>query len=211
MPLSIVPFVLGPLENNTYLLGDSQTSLAAVVDPSFDSELVLEEARQRGWKITQVWLTHAHFDHIAGVATLAAASQEALTVGLHPGDLVLWRQGGAAPHFGVQFESGPEPNLRLVHGQVLELGSARLEVRHTPGHTRGHVIFYAPAEGAALVGDLIFKESVGRTDLPGGDYDALLASIRAQVLTLPPQTRLLPGHGPETSVAEEAAGNPFLI
>src|SRR5512140_2151648 len=99
MPLSIIPFVLGPLENNTYLLGDAQSGAAAVVDPSFDSELVLEEARQRGWKIGQVWLTHAHFDHVAGVATLAAAirnaaGHEPLIVGLHPGDLVLWRQGG---------------------------------------------------------------------------------------------------------------------
>jgi hydroxyacylglutathione hydrolase len=211
MALSIIPFVLGPLENNTYLVADQPTGQAAIIDPSFESEIVLEEAAQRGWTITSIWLTHAHFDHIAGVGPLAAAIKTPLTIGLHPGDLVLWRQGGGAPHFGFKFESGPEPDLRFSHGQKLQLGESVLEVRHTPGHTRGHVIFYAELDRAALVGDLIFRGSVGRTDLMGGDLAALLSSIHTQVLTLPPATRLLSGHGPETTVREEMDHNPFLV
>jgi hydroxyacylglutathione hydrolase len=211
MSLLILPFVLGPLENNTYLVADQPTGQAAIIDPSFDSQVLLEEADQRGWTITNIWLTHAHFDHIAGVSALAAAIKSPLSIGLHPGDLMLWRQGGGAPYFGVKFESGPEPDQRFFQGQKLELGQSWLEVRHTPGHTRGHVIFYAEQDGTALVGDLIFRGSVGRTDLPGGDHATLLSSIRTQVLTLPSATRLLSGHGPETTVREEADYNPFLI
>jgi hydroxyacylglutathione hydrolase len=210
MALSIIQFVLGPLENNTYLIADLPTGQAAVIDPSYNSEIVLAEASQRGWTVSNIWLTHAHFDHIAGVSALVAASQVPISVGLHPGDLVLWRQGGGAPYFGMKMETGPDPDLRLTHGQKLELGQSRLEVRHTPGHTRGHVIFYSNPDNTALVGDLIFKGGVGRTDLPGGDHTTLLSSIQAQVLTLPPATRLLSGHGAETTVREEAENNPFL-
>jgi glyoxylase-like metal-dependent hydrolase (beta-lactamase superfamily II) len=100
--------------------------------------------------------------------------------------------------------------LRFQHNQKLAVGGAQVEVRHTPGHSPGHVIFYAASDQTVFCGDLIFQHSVGRTDLPGGSHAALLASIRTQVLTLPPETRLLPGHGAETTVGAEAAENPFL-
>lgn len=210
MSLNCVNFVLGPLENNTYLVVDSDSGEAVVIDPSFDCQAVLDEVRQQGWKLTQVWLTHAHFDHIAGVSTIAGSAQPPLPVGLHPGDLVLWRQNGAAPHFGVLFESGPEPSIEFTHGQILSLGKSTFEVRHTPGHTRGHVIFVSQEENIVWCGDLIFNGSVGRTDLPGGDSAALLRSIQTQVMTLPPKTRLLCGHGAETTVRAEMEHNPFL-
>jgi hydroxyacylglutathione hydrolase len=181
-----------------------------VIDPSFDSQAVLDEVRQQGWKLTQVWLTHAHFDHIAGVGTITNSSRPPVPVGLHPGDLVLWKQNGGAPHFGVKFESGPEPSILFTHGQILMLGKSSFEVRHTPGHTRGHVVFVSQDEEIVWCGDLIFNGSVGRTDLPGGDTAALLRSIRTQILTLPPNTRLLSGHGMETTVNTEAEHNPFL-
>lgn len=209
-PLLIVPIQLGPLENNTYLFADTASKLAIAVDPSFDSEVVLEEAQRRGWQITAIWLTHAHFDHIAGVKTLAESAEPNLPIGLHPEDLPLYRQSGGAGLFGLSISPGAEPKVAFTHGQVLELGSEMVEVRHAPGHTPGHVIFYLPAAQAALTGDVIFYHGVGRTDLPGGDHAALMRSIREQVLTLPPETRLLSGHGPETSVEEETAENPFL-
>ena len=205
-----IPFVLGPLENNTYLVVDSESNEAVAVDPSFDSEIVLSEIRQQGWQLTQIWLTHAHFDHIVGVKTLASSADPPIPVGLHPGDLVLWKQNGGAPSFGVKIERGPEPSLFFAHGQILHVGNLTLEVRHTPGHTRGHVVFVCHSAGFALCGDLIFNNGVGRTDLPGGDANALINSIRTQILTLPPTTRLYSGHGPETTVGDEIKKNPFL-
>jgi hydroxyacylglutathione hydrolase len=211
MSITCVPFVLGPLENNTYLVVDSDSGEAAVIDPSFDSQVVVNEARAQGWKLTQVWLTHAHFDHIAGVGTISNSTQPVLPVGLHPGDLVLWKQNGGAPHFGIPFESGPEPSIEFSHGQTLKLGKSSFEVRHTPGHTRGHVVFVSLDEAVVWCGDLIFRGSVGRTDLPGGDTETLMNSIRSQILTLAPETRLLSGHGGETTVGFEAEYNPFLV
>jgi len=210
MSISCLCLVLGPLENNTYLLVDNDTRLVAVIDPSFDSEQVVEEARQHGWTISQVWLTHAHFDHIAGVATVSQVVTPPAPVGLHPGDMALWQQNGGASNFGLKFESGPEPTLLFSHGQILTLGSSTFEVRHTPGHTRGHVVFVSQDSPLVLCGDLIFKDSVGRTDLPGGNSAALVKSIHTQILTLPLNTRLLSGHGPETTVGEESQNNPYI-
>lgn len=210
MSLSIVTLSLGPMENNTYLVADPSTRLAVVIDPTFDSQSVLAAAQERGWQIAAVWLTHAHFDHIVGVAAVAGAQTPPVPVGLHPDDLPLWRAGGGGKMFGVAVAPGPEPGLKFFHGQRLALGSQQIEVRHTPGHSPGHVIFYAPQAGVVLCGDLIFQRSVGRTDLPGSSHSQLLTSIREQVFTLPPDTRLLPGHGGETTVGEEMAENPFL-
>ena len=106
--------------------------------------------------------------------------------------------------------SAPEPTIDLQHGQILKLGSIEFEVRHTPGHTPGMCILYVASEGVCFCGDLIFRDSVGRTDLPGGDWETLLKSIHEQVFTLPDETRLLSGHGPETTVGEEKQANPYL-
>lgn len=210
MALEVVTFELGPMQNNTYLVADTETGQAVVVDPSFDSDVVLEEARKRNWEIKGIWLTHAHFDHIAGVKRLAESSQPPLPVGLHPNDLSLYQQGGMASNFTMKVEPGPKPSLYFDHEQALKLGHHLIEVRYTPGHTPGHVTFYSADAGVALVGDLIFYHGIGRADLPGGNLEALLRSIHTQILTLPPETRLLSGHGPETTVAEEIENNPYL-
>jgi hydroxyacylglutathione hydrolase len=210
MPLEIVSIQLGPLENNSYLLADPIIRQAVVIDPSFESRIILEEASRRDWRISAIWLTHAHFDHIAGIADLQLDRETPLPVGLHRSDLPLWQQSGGARLFGLEIDPGPVPTLEFTHGQILRLGEQSLEVRHTPGHTPGHVIFYSHENSAAIVGDLIFYRGVGRTDLPGGNHSVLLHSIREQILTLPPSTRLLSGHGAETTVEEERDFNPFL-
>ncbi len=210
MPLQIVPFVIGPFQNNTYLVADNQSGSAVVIDPSFESEVVLACAREKQWRIQEIWLTHAHFDHYAGAGLLAGAYRPALPVRLHPDDLDLWRSGGSARNFGLEFDPGPEPSLVFTHRQKLILGEVPLEVRHAPGHSRGHVVIYCASAKVLFCGDVIFQGSIGRTDLPGGDYETLLDSIRTQVLTLPDDTRLLPGHGPESTVGEEKEGNPYL-
>jgi glyoxylase-like metal-dependent hydrolase (beta-lactamase superfamily II) len=131
-------------------------------------------------------------------------------VALHPGDYGLWRAQGGAGLFGYHIDPGPEPTIDLSQFTRLRLGEAEFEVRHAPGHTPGHVIFYCAQEGLAFCGDVIFQGSIGRTDLPGGNYDTLLHSIRSQILSLPDETRLLSGHGPETTVGAERVYNPFL-
>jgi len=238
MPLEIVTFTLGPAMTNAYLVADSETKEAAVIDPAWDGKLILSEAQRRGWRIGHLWYTHAHFDHIGGAAEIADALNPLPLVALHPNDHVLWRAGGGGALFGFKIDPGPEPTIDFVHGQVLRLGNVQFEVRFTPGHTPGHCVLYCAdvraakspkgerrersdqsaalslskgrSEGVCFCGDLIFAGSVGRTDLPGGDWETLEKSIREQIYTLPDETRLLSGHGPETTVGEEKRGNPFV-
>ena len=209
--IEIVPFVLGPVATNAYLVGEPHNRSAVVIDPAWDGELIVDEARRRGWNITELWLTHAHFDHIGGVAAILRLIQPAPKVALHSLDLPLYSAQGGASLFGMRIEPTPEPSVRLKHGQILSLGMQAFEVRHCPGHTPGHVVFYCAAEKVLFCGDVIFWGSIGRTDLPGGNYDALINSIKSQVLTLPNDTRLLSGHGGETTVGVERRTNPFLV
>ena len=208
--LEIVTFTLGPAMTNAYLVADPETKEAAVIDPAWDGHAILTDAIKRGWRIAHLWYTHAHFDHIGGAAAIADALNPLPLVALHPADHALWRSEGGAPFFGYKIDPGPEPTIDLQHGQILKLGNVEFEVRHTPGHTPGMCILYVASEGICFCGDLIFRDSVGRTDLPGGDWQALLDSIHAQVFTLPDETRLLSGHGPETTVGEEKRSNPYL-
>ena len=208
--LEIVSFTLGPAQTNAYLVADSETKDAAVIDPAWDGHLILEAARQRGWRIAHLWYTHAHFDHIGGAGAIADSLNPLPLVALHPNDHVLWRAGGGGAFFGFDIDPGPEPTIDFYQGQILRLGSVELEVRFTPGHTPGHCILYVPSIGISFCGDVIFAGSVGRTDLPGGSWEQLEQSIKTQVFTLPDETRLLSGHGPETTVGEEKINNPFV-
>lgn len=208
--LKIARFVLGPVETNAYLIADEATGDAAVIDPAWDGKFILDEAAKRKWRIAHLWYTHAHFDHIGGAGEIADGLNPLPLVALHPADHALWRLEGGAPVFGFRIDPGPEPTIDLYQGQSLRLGSVEFEVRFTPGHTPGHCIFYAPTAEVCFCGDLIFQDGVGRADLPGGDWDQLVNSIRTQVFTLPDATRLLSGHGPETTVGREKRSNPFV-
>ncbi len=208
--LEFVTFTLGPVQTNAYLVADSTGGDAAVIDPAWDGRVILAEAGRRNWRIAHLWLTHAHFDHIGGAGEVADGLNPLPMVALHPADHVLWRAEGGAPLFGYKIDPGPEPTIDLYQGQILRLGSVELEVRYTPGHTPGHCVFYCPAAAVCFCGDLIFNGGVGRTDLPGGDWEALVHSIQSQIFTLPDETRLLPGHGPETTVGLERKSNPFV-
>jgi len=210
MPLETLSLTLGPVFTNAYLLADSEAGEAAVIDPAWDGGLILAEAQRRGWRIAHLWYTHAHFDHIGGAAEVAEALNPLPQVALHPADRAIWQAKGGAMLFGFNIDPGPSPSLELGHGQALRLGGVTFEVRHTPGHTPGHVVFYCQDAGICFCGDLIFQGSVGRTDLPGGDWEALERSIREQIYTLPDETRLLSGHGAETTVGEEKQFNPFV-
>ncbi len=208
--LEIISFTLGPAQTNAYLVADPETKEAAVIDPSWDGHIILKEAEKRGWRIGHLWYTHAHFDHIGGAGAIADALNPLPLVALHPDDHVLWRAGGGGKIFGFEIDPGPEPTIDFVHGMKFKLGSNEFEVRYTPGHTKGHCVLYVPKEKVCFCGDLIFNGGVGRTDLPGGNFDTLEKSIREQIYTMPDDTRLLSGHGPETTVGEEKMSNPFV-
>jgi glyoxylase-like metal-dependent hydrolase (beta-lactamase superfamily II) len=208
--LEIVSFTLGPAQTNAYLVADSDTREAVVIDPAWDGHVILAEAQKRGWRIGHLWYTHAHFDHIGGAGAIADAMNPLPVVALHPNDHVLGRAGGGAAIFGFDIDPGPEPTIDFVHGQILKLGSYEFEVRFTPGHTLGHCILYVASESVCFCGDLIFKGSVGRTDLPGGNWDDLVKSIKEHIFTMPDETRLLSGHGPQTTVGNERQNNPFV-
>lgn len=222
--LEIVSFTLGPARTNAYLVADSETKEAAVIDPAWDGHVILEAAQKRGWRIAHLWYTHAHFDHIGGAGAIADALNPLPLVALHPNDHVLWRAGGGGALFGFDIDPGPEPTIDFVHGQTLKLGGVEFEVRFAPGHTTGHCILYVanptpgieqreqrgPSRSVCFCGDVIFAGSVGRTDLPGGSWEQLEKSIREQIYTMPDETRLLSGHGPETTVGEEKRNNPFV-
>ena len=211
MTLVIQSFIQGPVDTNAYLIGDEQTKQAVVIDPAWDGRAIAADAIRRGWHLNAIWLTHAHFDHIAGAAAIAKEIVPQPALALHPEDLPLYQIKGGAILFGLEIEAGPKPTITLVHGQELQVGTVQFQVRHTPGHTPGHVVFYSAAEKVVFCGDVIFRASIGRTDLPGGDYQTLMNSIETQILSLPDETILFSGHGPDTRVGIERLTNPYII
>jgi glyoxylase-like metal-dependent hydrolase (beta-lactamase superfamily II) len=208
--LSIVSLTLGPVMTNTYIIADDNTGEAVVIDPADEGNRIASEIEKRGWRLVSIWLTHAHFDHIAGVAELADISTPVPPIALHADDYQLWRMQGGAAYFGMKIDPGPEPTIELKHDQILNLGEYQFQVRHAPGHTPGHVIFYSESESVLLCGDVIFQGSIGRTDLPGGNYDTIIHSIKTQVMSLPDDTVLLTGHGPQSNVGVERQYNPYV-
>jgi hydroxyacylglutathione hydrolase len=208
--LKIIRLVLGPVFTNCYLLADVESGEAAVIDPAWNGSTIIGKARKHGWRINQLWFTHAHFDHFAGAAAICTELDHQPSIALHPLDHELWKSKGGAPFFGIDIESGPEPTINLADNLTLTLGKYLFKVLHTPGHSPGHVAYYCVNENVLFSGDLIFQGSVGRTDLPGGDWDKLIESIHRYVFTLPDETRILPGHGEEITVGEEKRKNPFV-
>ncbi len=209
--LEIVNFTLGMVETNSYLIADPETRDAVVIDPAWEGEKIARKADEKKWQIRQVWHTHAHFDHIAGTIGIVNSIKPPPELALHSFDLPLWNNQGGAPLFGMVIKTPPEPIILLDDRTELSVGNIHFMVRHTPGHTPGHVVFYAPLEEVVFCGDLIFAGSIGRTDLPGGDFDQLMNSIQKEILMLPDTVRLLSGHGPMTTVGSERRTNPFLI
>lgn len=212
--LEIQGWVLGPVATNVYLVGDPETREAVIIDPAWDGPRLVEEIKAGGWQLQAIWLTHAHFDHFAGLADILEGLKSELPedfyVGLHPKDLPLWKVRGGAVMFGVQVKKAPRPGHDFQEGQELAVGDYNFIVHHAPGHSAGHVIFHCPQEKVLFSGDVIFNQGIGRTDLLGGSYQTLLDSIQKWVLPLPDETRIYSGHGPVTTVGDEKNSNPFL-
>jgi hydroxyacylglutathione hydrolase len=205
--LEIVTLPNGQFAENCYLLADRSTRQAVMVDPGEEPHLFLAELDTRGWALSAVWLTHAHIDHIMGVAAVKEATS--VPVFLHPADRGLYeglpRQG---EWMGLTLEAPPAPDEDLHEGQRLRLGPHEFTVRHTPGHSPGSVSFVG--SGLVLGGDVLFNGSIGRTDLPGGDLATLMHTLQSVFLALPDSTVVYSGHGPETTIGVERMTNPFL-
>lgn len=204
--MRIERFVVGPFQENCYLVGDEEAKVAVLVDPGDEGDALLDAVDESGLAVQAIWLTHAHLDHIGGIA--AILRRRAVPVYLHDDDREVYRLGPeSARYYGVPFELGPLPDRSLHEGDVVTVGSLSFVVWHMPGHAPGHVIFHG--HGVALGGDVLFAGSVGRTDLPFCDGEAFQATL-ARMATLPPATVVLPGHGDDTTIAIELAENPFL-
>lgn len=199
--------VSGPLEENVFLLADAETKRAAIIDPGIESEGLLETIQREHWRLDYIINTHGHFDHVSGNAFFKGRTGAELLI--HAADLPLLE--GLVEHsmvFGFRPSPSPRPDRFLKEGDVLKLGGLAVGVLHTPGHSPGGVTLHVADR--LFVGDALFAGSIGRTDLPGGSYETLIASVRSKILTFPDETRVYPGHGPETTVGRERRTNPFF-
>ncbi|MFN7340772.1 MAG: MBL fold metallo-hydrolase [Opitutia bacterium] len=216
MSLRVESVCLGPFETNAYLLTAEGSSECALVDaPKGAAGELLDEIRSRGLRLAQLLLTHGHWDHMCDAAAIKEAT--GCQVLAHRDDQLMVeeiervrpRYQAMIPWLGDADFRGCKVDRWLADGDTVEVMGRRFEARHVPGHCPGSLLFHSPEDKLALVGDAIFRGSVGRTDLPGGDWNTLLRSIRTRIYTLPPDTHLLPGHGDPTTVAEEMRSNPY--
>jgi hydroxyacylglutathione hydrolase len=205
--VKVVALPNGQFVENSYLVIDEGTAQCAIVDPGEEPGLLLEQVAAARARPAAIWLTHAHVDHVMGVSRVRR--ETGAPVYLHPADRALYdhviEQGFA---FGVRVEAQPPPDRAFVPGESVAVGGLSFTVRHAPGHSPGSVCLVG--EGVVFTGDVLFAGSIGRTDLPGGDYETLLRSIERELLTLPDSTIVYSGHGPETTVGRERRANPFL-
>ncbi len=198
---------LEPYGSNCYILGSDSTGEGLVIDPGGAAEHIISHIEQLGLQVKLIVLTHGHMDHTGALAQVKAATGAA--VAIHPEDADYLR--GDHPMmqaFGGSGEPPAEPDRLLSEGDVIDVGEVQLRVVHTPGHTAGGICLIT--DGFAFTGDTLFQFSIGRTDFPGGSHEQLIENIHSKLLVLPDETRVCPGHGPDTTIDIERRVNPFL-
>ncbi len=199
---------VGPLQSNCFIVGDEESGEAVIIDPGGDGDMILNAVGRKPWKVTAILNTHAHFDHIAANAAVVKATGAPLMA--PRGDASFMAQAHiSARMYGLEVDASPDPDRLLDDGDSIELGDELIKVISTPGHTPGGATFVTSI--GIFPGDSLFAGSIGRTDLPGGDYDTLMSSINDRIMSLDDDTPVYPGHGPETTVGRERAHNPFLV
>ena len=214
MQLKLTALVLGPIQNNVFFLIDDESKDCVIIDPSFDTEKQLEYIEENHLNLKQIWVTHGHYDHFIGLPALLKQIQPR-PIFVMNSESYKHAAGQDLQHrYGEGIDELPQLDFPVKQGDLLSIGADSadkiIEVREVPGHCPGSVIFYCQKGNFAIVGDAIFRGSIGRTDLESGDEDLLLRSIREQIFTLPPETLLFPGHGPRTTVTFEKENNPFF-
>lgn len=207
MSLILETLAVGPLQVNCYIVGCAATRKALVVDPGEEAERIHALVRTAGLEVQTIVNTHGHFDHVGGNRLLLEATGAELLI--HVADApFLPRVREHAAIYGLQVAASPPPTRTLVGGEVLSLGALAVQVIHTPGHTPGGICLLV--NNHLFAGDTLFADSVGRTDLPGGSHEDLVASIREKLFVLPAETVVHPGHGPDTTIGREKRLNPFV-
>ncbi len=211
MPHKIHMLTLGIVQTNCYIVGDDQTGEAVVIDPSDDASAILGAVQQEGWTVREILATHTHFDHVLAARDLKAATGASFRI--HKADLP---QLQSLPEV-VQVFTGstvlpaPEPDGFVEQGDVITVGSIRLAVLFTPGHSPGHVSYVLDEDAVVFSGDCLFLGSIGRTDLPGGDLNTLMKSIFGKLLPLGDEFTVAAGHMQTTTIGRERMSNPFLL
>jgi glyoxylase-like metal-dependent hydrolase (beta-lactamase superfamily II) len=205
----IETFPVGPLQCNCSIVVDEAAREAIVIDPGDEAERIARALEEAGVKAVALVHTHAHFDHVTGTGELARVT--GAPIRLHPADRPLYdRLPEQASYFGLKIPAPPPIDAPLADGEVISFGGSRLRVVHTPGHTPGSTSFLLEGDSPVLFsGDTLFRRSIGRTDLPGGDTNQILASIREKLFGLPGDIPVVCGHGPGTTIEEEKRLNPF--
>jgi glyoxylase-like metal-dependent hydrolase (beta-lactamase superfamily II) len=201
--------LVGLLEVNCYLLGDEETKEAVVIDPGGDEDEILEALQYHGLKLKLIIDTHGHFDHVDANQPLKEAT--GAQIAIHSLDAHMLSQPSAEAMFftGNRLRLS-EADILLKENDVLTFGQFRLKVLHTPGHTPGHITLLMENQPLLYVGDLLFQGSIGRTDFPGGSFDALISSVKTKIFPLGDHYTVYPGHGPVTTVGQERKYNPFF-
>lgn len=200
---------VGPLLVNCYIAGDDQARQVVVIDPGGDVRAIVNALRQARARVDAIVLTHAHFDHVMGVAGLKEDTAAPLLVSREDAPILSTAKGQAA-FFGLAMPPPPLPDRFLQEGDEVRAGSLTLTVISTPGHSPGGICLWSAKEQVLFSGDTLMRGTIGRSDFEGGSMEGLLQSIRSKLLVLPPETRVYPGHGPITTIGEEKMLNPFL-
>ncbi len=200
---------VGPFQENAYIVGDEASGEGALIDPGDEATRIALAVERTGLDIGRIIITHAHIDHVGAVASLV--EEYACPVLMHEeAEAMLKMVPQQAMMMGLRFGKVPRVDRHVGDDEVLEVGSLRLRSLYTPGHAPGHLAFLVEGEGVVFSGDALFAGSVGRVDLPGGSMEVLMQSISERLLPLPDDTRVLSGHGPETTIGRERMTNPFL-
>ncbi|MCP4359015.1 MAG: MBL fold metallo-hydrolase [Chloroflexi bacterium] len=208
--MEILQLPLGPLQTNCYILICQETMQATVIDPAWDGRNIAATLTEKGVDLTHILITHSHFDHVGGLAQLK--EEVPVPIYMHSEDVPMLQQSPmSAAFFGMTIPTPPPPDNLINEGDVIEVGRLKLDVLFTPGHAPGHVSYYLADHNVIFSGDVLFQQSIGRTDLPGCDHALLMESIREKLLTLPDETHVLSGHGPATTIGQEKGWNPFLM